>query len=179
MIGVIVEQKRPAQGEKGQYGYVRQAEAKPKRGRRKRTKNQEFPGSDAEYGEHGVPMPMPIVYAIPMDSHYDTGAPHQLIHPSIPHGLPLPIPAPSLGTSMHAPGSGPLDAASVRNSPAEEEMDDGDEDPDFAGVRVGNAPPPSWGKRKASDEPEGESSHKKQKSRYGSTTDIDWISLLN
>lgn len=158
MIGAIVEQKRPAQGEKGQYGYVRQAEAKPKRGRRKRAKI-EFHGNDDEYGDHGLPMP--VVYAVPMDPHYGPGAPHQLMHPPIPNGMPLPLPAPPRGGSTHAQGGGPFDVTSMRMSPAEEEMD---EDPDFA-VRVGNAPPPQWGKRKASDEPESESSHKKTKFR--------------
>jgi len=80
--------------------------------------------------------------------------------------MSLPMPAPPPNGVVHVPGGGSLNAASIRKSPAEEEMDDGDEDedPDFATVRVGNAPPPPWGKRKATDEPEAEGSNKRQKS---------------
>jgi len=167
LIATIVEKKKPAQGEKGQYGYVRQAEAKSKRGRRKRGgRNQEFHGSDDEFGEHDMPMPMPVVYAIPMDASYGPGAPHQLTYGPLPPGMSLPMPAPPPNGGMHAPGGGPLDASSVRKSPAEEEMDDGEDDPDFAAVRVGNAPPPPWGKRKATEDPEDQSSNKRRKSRY-------------
>lgn len=38
MITAIVDQKKPAHGEKGQYGYVRQAEEKTRRTRKRRTK---------------------------------------------------------------------------------------------------------------------------------------------
>jgi|SRR5882762_5543485 hypothetical protein len=166
LIATIVEQKKPVPGEKGQYGYVRQAESKPKRGRRKRGgRNQEFHGSDDEY-ERDMPMPMPVVYAIPMDASYGPGVTHQLAYGPLPPAMSLPMPAPPPNGSMHAYGSGPLDAGSVRKSPAEEEMDDGDEDPDFAAMRVGNAPPPPWGKRKATDEPAAEGSNKRQKYRY-------------
>ncbi|KIM85362.1 hypothetical protein PILCRDRAFT_778079 [Piloderma croceum F 1598] len=165
LIAAIVEKKKPAQGEKGQYGYVRQAEAKSKRGRRKRGgRNQEFHGSDDEFGEHDMPMPMPVVYAIPMDASYGPGVPHQLTYGPLPPGMSLPMPAPPPNGGMHAPGGGPLDASSVRKSPAEEEMDDGEDDPDFAAVRVGNAPPPPWGKRKATEDLEDQSSNKRRKS---------------
>lgn len=40
-IAQIVEEKKPAMGEKGQYGYVRQPEVKPKRNRRKSRKADE------------------------------------------------------------------------------------------------------------------------------------------
>ena len=164
MIAAIVEQKKPAQGEKGQYGYVRQAEAKPKRGRRKRVgRNQD--ATDDEFGDHDMPMPMPVVYAIPMDASYGPVGPHQLAYGPLPPGMTLPMPAPPPHGGMHAPGSGPLDGSSVRKSPAEEEMDDGEEDPDFVAVRVGNAPPPPWGKRKTTEELEGDGPNKRQKSR--------------
>lgn len=167
LVAAIVEEKKPAHGEKGQYGYVRQAEEKPKRPRgRKRTGRNE---PNDEYVEHEM-VPMPIVYAIPMDSHYGSGPQHpqhQFIHESVPPGMPLQMPAsPQPGTQMHAPGGGPLDNV-VRNSPAEEEMDDADEDPDFA-VRVGNAPPPIWGKRKASDELKVEGATKRLRSECDS-----------
>ena len=45
----------------------------------------------------------------------------------------------------------PLDLSTVRKSPNEEEMEKAEEGPEWA-VRVGDAPPPAWGKRKASDD---------------------------
>ena len=45
----------------------------------------------------------------------------------------------------------PLDRPTVRESADEEEMEDPEDSPDWA-VRVGDAPPPSWGKRKASND---------------------------
>jgi len=45
----------------------------------------------------------------------------------------------------------PLDRAAVRKSAVEEEMEDAEDSPEWA-VRVGDAPLPSWGKRKASDD---------------------------
>lgn len=52
-------------------------------------------------------------------------------------------------TILPAPSTVPLDRSTVRKSPDEEEMDDVDESPEWA-IRVGDAPPPAWGKRKAS-----------------------------
>ena len=54
-------------------------------------------------------------------------------------------------TILPVPSTMPLDRSSVRRSPDEEEMEDTEESPDWA-VRVGDAPPPAWGKRKASDD---------------------------
>lgn len=153
-----MDEKKPAQGEKGQYGYVRQAEAKPKKTRRKRGSANENNLSQDQYGEPhdmGAVGAMPMVYAAPMDGQYNPG-----MHTPM-QALPMPaLPPPS--NSIHAPGGGPLDAASVRKSPAEEEME---EDPDFANVRVGTEPPPLWGKRKASEKPEGDDSRKRPKPR--------------
>jgi hypothetical protein len=47
--------------------------------------------------------------------------------------------------------SAPLDHTTARKSPDEEEMDE--EEGEWA-VRVGDAHPPAWGKRKASEEVE-------------------------
>ena len=54
---------------------------------------------------------------------------------------------------LPAPSTVPLDRPTVRKSPNEEEMEDAEDSPEWA-VRVGDAPPPSWGKRKASDDDE-------------------------
>lgn len=146
-----MDETRPAPGEKGQYGYVRQAEAKSKKTRRKRgntNENNLIQGQYVEPRDIGAIGPMPMIYAIPMDEHYNPG-----IHAPI-QSLPMPAPPPP-SSSIHAPA----DAASVRRSPAEEEME---EDPDFVNVRVGTEPPPLWGKRKVS---EANDSRKRPKSR--------------
>lgn len=52
---------------------------------------------------------------------------------------------------LPAPSTLPLDRPTVRKSADEEEMEDAEDSPEWA-VRVGDAPPPSWGKRKASDD---------------------------
>jgi chemotaxis protein histidine kinase CheA len=54
---------------------------------------------------------------------------------------------------LPAPSTVSLDRATVRKSADEEEMEDAEDSPEWA-VRVGDAPPPSWGKRKASDDGE-------------------------
>ena len=61
---------------------------------------------------------------------------------------------------LPAPSTVPLDRPTVRKSPDEEEMEDAEDSPEWA-VRVGDAPPPSWGKRKASDDDEKDVSNKK------------------
>ncbi|KAG0709028.1 hypothetical protein DFH29DRAFT_890225 [Suillus ampliporus] len=52
--------------------------------------------------------------------------------------------------------------AVVRSSPAEEEMEDGEDSEEWA-VRIGNEPPPNWGKRPASEESDSQSPLKKMK----------------
>jgi len=71
----------------------------------------------------------------------------------INHGYPPMIPIPP-------PPSATLDGSSIRRSPAEEEMDDNEEGTDWA-IRVGNAPPPNWAKRKPNDEEGNEDRNKR------------------
>jgi hypothetical protein len=60
--------------------------------------------------------------------------------------------------------SGPSTSrALVRRSPAEEELEDGEDSEEWA-VRIGNEPPPNWGKRPASEESEAQNSRKRMKS---------------
>ena len=54
-------------------------------------------------------------------------------------------------TTLPVSSNVPLDHSTVRKSPAEEEMEDAEETSEWA-VRIGNAPPPNWGKRKTSDD---------------------------
>ncbi|KAG1826127.1 uncharacterized protein BJ212DRAFT_1318173 [Suillus subaureus] len=60
--------------------------------------------------------------------------------------------------------SGPSTSrAFVRSTPAEEELEDGEDSEEWA-VRVGNEPPPKWGKRPASEESEAQHPRKRMKS---------------
>ncbi|KAG6850837.1 hypothetical protein H0H93_008140, partial [Arthromyces matolae] len=126
VIAAIVERKKPAPGEKGQYGYVRQPEAKPKRSRKKHTK---VLGANDELDEGvGLPVHAPVIVQMQGDV-----PGHSLQAENYPH---LPAPAAVASTS-------------VRPSPAEEEMDE--EGSEWT-VRIGDAEPPQWAKRKQSEE---------------------------
>lgn len=142
MIASIVDRKKPVPGEKGQYGYVRQAEAKPKRTRKKRAKNID---AQAAIDDLAEATSMQMVAGIPA-----MGMQQELPGlPAIQSGMFPQVPAPF---------NTPLDRTSVRRSPAEEEMDE--EGHEWM-VRIGNAEPPAWAKRKASDEPEGQNGQKR------------------
>ena len=78
--------------------------------------------------------------------------------------LPVPNPQYTLLQNIAAAASGgaysnilpspsivPLDRPTIRKSADEEELEDTEDSPEWA-VRVGDVPPPSWGKRKASDD---------------------------
>jgi hypothetical protein len=161
MIATIVEQKKPAQGEKGQYGYVRRAEEKPKRTRKKRGRHIEPGPSDEDLigalDERGEVIPgmvgapglsgMHPVHMIPGMEGMQ-GMPMQPLYGSMDH--------------MSAPCAGPLDRSAARKSATEEEMDDVEDGSEWA-VKVGNDAPPEWAKRKAAEEVDGENLIKRQK----------------
>ncbi|KAG6878430.1 hypothetical protein C0993_007031 [Termitomyces sp. T159_Od127] len=136
MIAAIVDRKKPAQGEKGQYGYVRQPEAKPKRTRKKRTKLADAQAAMDELGG-AIGMQVPVMPMM-MGMQHELQAQHALQHEVFTQL------APHVGT--------PVDRSSVRRSPAEEEMD---EEASEWMVRIGDAEPPQWAKRKPSEELEG------------------------
>jgi hypothetical protein len=152
LISIIVEQKKPMQGEKGQYGYVRQPEEKQKKQRKRKTKtpdssfiNDEFIVGSSKLEGMGV-----FSGAIPIQGLGE---------------MEMPVPNESLD-DMHelmyegTPCAGP----SIPNaSPAEEEMDE--EGSEWA-VRVGTSPPPMWGKRRASEEPDHATGAKRPRPKY-------------
>ncbi|KAG6845998.1 hypothetical protein H0H87_011046 [Tephrocybe sp. NHM501043] len=141
LISSIVDRKKPAQGEKGQYGYVRQPEAKPKRTRKKRAKVPDTQTAMEELAE-GVGMQIPHMPTMSMQSELPG---MQGMRPEM---------------FAHVPGRSnvPVDAGTGRRSPAEEEMDE-----DEWIVKIGDAAPPAWAKRKAQEEPERQSEHKRAK----------------
>lgn len=135
-------------GEKGQYGYVRRAEEKQKKPRKKKNKNQEpsYPDDDFIVGNDFIVGSSKLegmgVFAgsVPIqglgEMNMQVGGGAQELSGMI---------------QMYesTPGAGP---SMVNQGPAEEEMD---EEAEWA-VRVGHSPPPLWGggaeKRKASQE---------------------------
>lgn len=125
MITTIVDQKKPAHGEKGQYGYVRQAEEKTRRTRKKRVKavDESIRPGQAERQMTGV------------DGNSNIAVPIILFTPDQIPGEPQ--------ASMSGTRS--------RQTPDEEEMADGEESEEWR-IRVGNRSPPPWGKRKTDDE---------------------------
>ncbi|KAF9452620.1 hypothetical protein P691DRAFT_825759 [Macrolepiota fuliginosa MF-IS2] len=155
VIARLVDQNRPTQGQQGQYGYVRQPEEKPKKSRKKRGKNGEEENGDEGVVNNSVEdlaqlpvMPMPAVHPIqPMIGLAPPSAPPQYQNLQAPQGYPPIMPA-SVPLPM-PPATAPTPTT---QSPVEEEMEDNEES-EWA-VRVGNAPPPPWAKRKADGEPE-------------------------
>lgn len=147
-IGQIVADKRIAQGEQGQIGYVRQPEEKPKRARKKRSKAEDTI-ADGESNRANEPSPLsflPIseIPSIESDVSLPTQPPSfQNIQPLSgftlpPSHTPIPLP-PETGLAVPANlGSG------------EEEMGDNEESQWV--VREGNESPPIWTKRKADDD---------------------------
>ncbi|EMD41779.1 hypothetical protein CERSUDRAFT_102174 [Gelatoporia subvermispora B] len=151
-IAEIVDLKKPAHGEKGQYGYVRKPEEKPKRIRKKARPNSNgtmiVGPSDIHQQElEGFPVPVPVaipgvagvLHAVggPNDGYPGMGGMIYTPAPPPYHHQSIPIPGPS--------GTQQLDAAVARQNAIEEEMEDDESDWQ---VREGNAPPPAWAKRR-------------------------------
>lgn len=126
MIAAIVDQKKPAHGEKGQYGYVRQAEEKTRRTRKKRTK--------------------------PVDESLHVDRADGQITGCIDDNTTTTVPI-ILFTPDQIPNEPQVSMSGIyaRQSPDEEETADGEESEGWH-IRVGNQSPPPWGKRKADDE---------------------------
>lgn len=149
LISALVEKNRPVQGEKGQYGYVRQAEEKPKRVRKpkKISKTQEQNLERNPYFDSGGEG----------EGTGPTGL--RILRMDVPGGPPVAAPEIFMASQplMTPEGEPP--------HPSAEEAEDGDESGTWT-VRIGDAPPPTWAKRKASDESEGSSYPKRAKSRF-------------
>jgi hypothetical protein len=158
LIQAIVEQKKPTLGEKGQYGYVRKPEEKPKRSRKRKDDGSGAgPANDDDFlqagpthqlamamhmslaAQEGHPPGLPVPPPVPVDL-YQPGHPHL---PNLPPHVNQ-IQAPANGSV--GMGLSQNNVVAVRKSPAEEEMEDEEAEWD---VKVGSDPPPLWAKRKA------------------------------
>jgi hypothetical protein len=160
MIQAIVEQKKPTLGEKGQYGYVRKPEEKPKRSRKRKDDGSgPGPANDDDFLQAGPSHQLAM--AMHMSLAAQDGHPPGLPVPSVPVDLyqpghpHLPNLLPHVN-QIQTPANGPIGLAvsqnnivAVRKSPAEEEMEDEETEWD---VKVGNNPPPLWAKRKAGED---------------------------
>ena len=162
LIQAIVEQKKPTLGEKGQYGYVRKPEERPKRNRKRKD---DVPGAgpanDDDFLQPGPSHQLAMALQISLaaqDGHPHPGMPVPPVPPvelyqqgpSHLHNLPPHV-------KIQAPADSPVglrvsqdNVAAVRKSPAEEEMEDDEVEWQ---IRVGHDPPPAWGKRKAAEDP--------------------------
>ncbi|KAH7883736.1 hypothetical protein F5I97DRAFT_1938415 [Phlebopus sp. FC_14] len=134
IIAAIVDQKKPAHGEKGQYGYVRKTEEKPKRIRKNR-------GKQAEESLHAEEK---IIGGINGNLHSSIPV---IIFPTMTPDQP---PASTSGVR-------------ARQSPDEEEMEDGEESEEWR-IRIGDQSPPTWAKRKTSEE-SGEEQHASKRAK--------------
>ncbi|CAL1696051.1 unnamed protein product [Somion occarium] len=154
-IAQIVEEKKPALGEKGQYGYVRKPEEKPKRTRRKKNHVQDTningnvagPSTKNDIDE----PPMALHLPLPPPPHPGMAAPEGPPNYSVVLYAHPPPPFPP----MIPPANGrPLDVALARQNAQEQEMEDGEEESQWP-IRVADGPPPAWAKRRADTEEEG------------------------
>lgn len=135
IISRIVDEKKPIQGEKGQYGYVRQPEEKPKRIRKKKANCVDELLTPGEYRSDSPTATTPG--NLSADASNTLAGLHTM--PVRDSGSPLP--------KAHL--------AHQANAAEEEETSTEDEDSSEWAVRIGNAPPPAWAtaaKRKASDD---------------------------
>ncbi|KZT30355.1 hypothetical protein NEOLEDRAFT_1173797 [Neolentinus lepideus HHB14362 ss-1] len=105
MIAAIVAETKPALGEKGQYGYVRMPEEKPKRNRRKTRNPAELTRGVSENRVGNLKPEYPLV---PVSGRNDHGQPYPQahLHPAPqdnPHVPVLPHPPPSPPHIPHLP----------------------------------------------------------------------------
>ncbi|KAI0757111.1 hypothetical protein C8Q80DRAFT_78601 [Daedaleopsis nitida] len=145
-IAQIVDQKKPAHGEKGQYGYVRKPEEKPKRVRRKRNAtngdvDSPVAGPSSVHSMETYSVPMPALTGV-IGS---VGGPNDAFSSVVYSAAATPV---FQQMSMSAPLPGQGDVVAVHQNAQEEEMEDDEE----WQIREGNAPAPAWAKRKADDD---------------------------
>ncbi|KII93243.1 hypothetical protein PLICRDRAFT_384450 [Plicaturopsis crispa FD-325 SS-3] len=156
-IAAIVDEKKPDLGGKGQYGYVRQAEEKPKKPRKTRVKH--FPDQPA--GDKS-----PIDVDASADEHADRGMSVGTM-PSQPSQLSFYRPR------DHDKGEGSSGQRRAATSPAREEVEDTEEGSEWA-VRIGNEPTPPWAKRKASEELDGAGSKRQKTAERNEVPVLTW-----
>ncbi|KAF7791953.1 hypothetical protein EIP86_002979 [Pleurotus ostreatoroseus] len=134
-ITEIVARVRPVLGEKGQYGYVRKPEEKPKRTKKKRQDTEESAGQSNNDELDFLAPPVPEAKGIEGD----------LLPPGQFGGFQS-----SDVPMVQSEASIPAEVEAARLNATEEEDDDPDWQPG-----IGDGPQPNWAKRKAEEEEEG------------------------
>lgn len=177
-ISEIVEQKKPAHGAKGQYGYVRAPEEKPRRIRPKKGTAPNAPAgpsgasADMQELENFPPVPMPVVPGLfaavghPAAGQFSMNVPMNMgaMHHPMP-GMLYPGAPPLHGQGSGNPPMAALTPETARQHATEEEMED---DESEWQIRVGDpgAPQPAWAKRKQEAEGSDHSGNKRQRTGY-------------
>jgi hypothetical protein len=178
-----VHEKQPVLGEKGQYGYVRQPEERPKRNRRK-VRTESSPSElDAD------PSSMDPVLTLGTERHDSLSEEMRMLQegvyippgqipmpsmPGIPMGMPMPgmMPPPhsTMQMAMHPamqamplplPNQSSIEVAQQSQASLREEVEDTDDVSQWP-VRIGDDPPPNWAKRKTPEEVEEEEDARKR-----------------
>ncbi|KAK7694539.1 hypothetical protein QCA50_001725 [Cerrena zonata] len=147
-IAQIVQEKKPAMGEKGQYGYVRKPEEKPKRTRRKKNPAPEANGDEPVAGpsttndteEPPITLPMPMAPPPPPPGMTISDGPPN--YSAVLYSAPPPFSQLSAGPSM--------DSTTARQNAQEQEMEDGEEETQWP-IRIADAPPPAWAMKRPLD----------------------------
>lgn len=167
-ISEIVEQKKPAHGAKGQYGYVRAPEEKLRRIRPKKgsSTNANSSGTNPAAGpselqelENFPPVPMPVVPGVLAP----VGGEPSYMNMGMP-GMVYAGPPPQPHAQSNPPITA-LTAETARQNATEEEMED---DETEWQIRVGDpsAPQPAWAKRKQEAEGSDQGANKRQRTGY-------------
>lgn len=171
-ISEIVEQKKPAHGAKGQYGYVRAPEEKPRRIRPKKGSTNTNGTTLNNNGLNGAgPAAGPSNTSAPELQELENFPPVPM--PVVP-GVLAPVPAagyPPIGPGMPGllyAGAAPMAALTpeaARRHATEEEMED---DEGEWQIRVGDpgAPQPAWAKRKQEAEGSDQGGSKRQRTGW-------------
>ena len=159
LIAQIVEQKKPLHGEKGQYGYVRMAEVKPKRQRKKRSSRDVEAGMEDDYPMVDGLIDNPLAAMQPLPGTVVMHAHEHLQIVTGPHHAPNGFYQRAL---MPGPSCAPDGRPPMILERTEEELDDGEDEPGWT-VKVGNDPPPLWTKRKADEEADEQKQNKKSR----------------
>ncbi|KAI0094708.1 hypothetical protein BDY19DRAFT_1062111 [Irpex rosettiformis] len=144
----IVERNKPALGDKGQYGYIRKPEEKPKKLKKKAI----------EGGEDNA-IPDASKDELAFLSQAFTIPPSSLIGAMSGTNIPSPILSASTSITSTTPGA-VTGASTISISPevlaARQNASEEEDDENEWEIREGDEPPPAWAKRKASIEEEKE-----------------------
>ncbi|KZV71277.1 hypothetical protein PENSPDRAFT_650757 [Peniophora sp. CONT] len=168
LIARIVDERKPAIGEVGQYGFSRKAEPAP----RKRSGGKRKASTPLEGGEGATDaeriaaalaghMPLPPGMPPPFPPGYMPG---QMPPPPFAFHPPPHMPPPPPPEGIPGMGGGPMDHIPPPSQPlSQPEAGPSGEGESQWPIREGSGPQPGWAKRKAEDDEEGGAEPKRQR----------------